>query len=158
MKNWKKIILVVFVLGLITAGVVLYMAFKKPLTAADTKPVKEMAATAWISEFENNAKLSDSVYNAQNIGVSGKIKQVNETDYALIIEAGSSSEIICTFDSLAFATSKANFKEGIETNVKGIYCGNEGFDNAASSGEDDLLAEMSSEKTIKLKTCAINNK
>ena len=157
MKNWKKIFLVVFVLGIITAGVVLYIAFKKPATAADTKPVKEMAASAWISEFEKNVKLSDSVYNAQNIGVSGKIKQVNDADYALIIEAGSSSEIICTFDSLAFTTSKANFKEGAETNVKGIYCGNEGFDNAVSSGEEDLLADMTG-KSIKLKTCAVNKK
>ncbi len=156
MKKWKKIILVVFVLGLITAGVVLYIAFKKPPTAADTKPVKEMVASAWISEFEKDAKLSDSVYNAKNIGVSGKIKQINDADYALIIEAGSSSEIICTFDSLAFATSKSNFKEGAEANIKGIYCGNEGFD-AAPAEEDDLLADVSG-KSIKLKTCAINKK
>lgn len=157
MKKWKKIILALVVIGVIAAGVILYIAFKKPLTAEDTKPVKEMLATAWILEFEKNTKESDSVYNAKNIGVNGKIKQVNEADYALIIEAGTSADITCTFDSSTFAKSKDQFKEGMETSIKGIYCGNEGFESAETSGEVDLLAEMTG-KSIKLKTCAINKK
>ena len=91
MKKWKKIILVVFVLGLITAGVVLYIAFKKPPTAADSKPVKEFRSEQLIAEIQKDKKKADSVFMFKNIGVSGKIRDLSGT--SLILDAGEGASI-----------------------------------------------------------------
>jgi hypothetical protein len=104
-----------------------------------------------IAAFENDRASSDSLYKNKNIGVSGKIKQVGNNSVTL--DAGASSEIICTFDSTSMATLKSGFAVGKAVQIKGIYDTNEGFD-ANASDEEDMLSDLG--KTIKLKTCAIN--
>ena len=95
---------------------------------------------------------SDSVYKNKNIGVSGKIKQVG--DISVTLDAGASSEIICTFDSTSLESLKSGFVVGKAVQIKGIYDTNEGF-AASASDEEDMLSDLG--KTIKLKTCAIND-
>ena len=151
MKKWKKILLTLFVIGIVTAGIILYIAFKKPLTAADTKPVKEFSSEQLIGEIEKDRKLADSVYMFKNIGVSGKIKEISGS--SIILDAGEGASINCSFDSATFAKSSAEFKAGATVKIKGIYYASDGFDVVADP--DDLLASIT-EKNAKLRTCAIN--
>lgn len=90
------------------------------------------------------------MYKDKNIAVEGKIKQMNEG--AILLEAGPSDNISCTFDSSTFVQNKDRFIVGSFVKIKGIYFTNEGFNVAAS--EDDMLSDLG--KTIKLKTCAVN--
>ena len=150
MKKGKKILLFLLFLGAVTGGIIFYLAMKEAPTAADSKPIKSFKAEELIAEFEKNNHLADSLYKDKNIAVEGKLKKI--TDGAIVIEAGMSADISCTFDSASFAQNKAKFNPGRIVKIKGIYFSNDGFDVSAS--EDDMFADLG--KIIKLKTCAIN--
>ena len=155
MKKWKKILLWLFIIGLIAAGVVAYVVFKKPPTAADSKPVKEFTSVQLIAEFQKDKKLADSVYMYKNLGVSGKIRDTaNKT---IFLEAGEGAAIQCTFDSSYFVKNAAKFTKGATVKIKGIYYANDGLDEKDAAGGDDmdLLSDMK-EKKVLLRTCAIN--
>jgi hypothetical protein len=151
MKKWKKVTLIFLAIGLIAGAIVFYVATKKPKTAADSKPIKEMLATDLINELSNNQHATDSAYMFKNIAVKGKVKEINGTN--IIIEAGESAFVNCSFDSTAFEVIKNTIKSGAEVNIKGIYYGCSGFDPKS----DDDLDLMPIQKEAKLKTCGINS-
>lgn len=152
MKKFKKILLILLILGIMGGGIGFYLAMKVAPTAADSKPEKSFTSEQIIAEFEKNPTLADSLYRDKNIAVQGKVKKMDIG--SLIIEAGISAEISCTFDSAQWAKNNTSFTEGKMVNIKGIYFAHDGF--SKSSDEDDMLSDMG--KIIKLKTCAINEK
>lgn len=154
MKKWKKVLLILFVAGLITGGYVFYIATKKPPTALDSKPVKEMVGSVLIKELDSAFKQVDSFYINKNIGVSGKINEIDSTSMHVFIDAGESSLINCSFDSTEFAKIISELKVGNEIKIKGIYSGCDGCEKSISEDGMDLL---SNEKIVQLKTCSINN-
>jgi hypothetical protein len=153
MKKWKKIILYLFVLGIVSAVVVFYIATKRPPTAADSKPFKELEATALINELDTSAGRCSVNYMDKNIAVSGIIKSIDTSTANVIIDAGSSCYINCSFDSTCFKNCMNTLAVGKKASIKGIYFGCEGFEKK-SEDEFDMLG---SEKNAKLKACAINN-
>ncbi len=152
MKKWKKILLTLFVIGLVTTIVVFYIITKKPPTAADSAPVKEMTATELFSALDSNFRFSDSIFNNQNIAVKGIVKEIDSTNKHIFIEAGEAKLINCSFDSLEFVKIKTSIKLGGDVNIKGIYTGCDGYDNA-----DDGMDLIPSDKIAQLKTCSQNN-
>ncbi len=153
MKKWKKNLLILFVIGIVAAAVVLYIATKKPATGADTKAVAEMKADKLFTDLNSNHKQFDSLYNNKNIAISGKIKEIDEATAHVFIQGGESFSVNCSFDSTQFAKIKSTLKVGEEANIKGIYTGCDGFDASAASDGLDML---SSEKSAQLKTCGLN--
>ncbi len=151
MKKWKKILLYLFIIGIVIGGIVFYKVTKRPATAADSEPVKEMVATELINELINHRQLIDSIYKDNNIAVKGKIIDIK--DATIFIEGGPSATINCSFDSTTFACCKSTFKIGGEANIKGIYSGSDGFDVVVNP--DDMLADVAG-KNVMLKTCAPN--
>ena len=152
MKKWKKILLTLFVIGLATAIVVFYVITKKPLTAADSKPVKVMSATELFNALDSNFHATDSIFNNQNIAVKGVVKEIDITNNHIFIEAGEAKLINCSFDSTEFDKIKSSIKLGGIVNIKGIYSGAEGYNNA-----DDGMDLIPSDKIAQLKTCSQNN-
>ena len=151
MKKWKKILLYLFVIGLIIGAFVFYKVTKRPETAADSKPVKELTAAALFDELSSNNKLADSIYKDKNIAVKGKVVEIKET--TVFIEAGPAATINCSFDSATFEGCKSTYTVGAEADIKGIYSGSDGFGVAADP--DDMLADVAG-KNVVLKTCAPN--
>jgi hypothetical protein len=151
MKKWKKILLSLFVIGLVTAIVVFYVITKKPLTAADSNPVKELTASELFNALDSNFHTTDSIFNNQNIAVKGVIKEIDSTNKHIFIEAGEAKLINCSFDSTEFANLKSNIKIGSIINIKGIYSGSEGYNNT-----DDGMDLIPSDKIAQLKTCSVN--
>jgi hypothetical protein len=151
MKKWKKVLLTLFVIGLISAIVVFYIITKKPLTAADSKPVKELTATELFNSLDSNFRFSDSIFNNQNIAVKGIVKEIDSTNKHVFIEAGEAKLINCSFDSVEFSKIKSNIKLGGGVNIKGIYTGCDGYNNA-----DDGMDLIPSDKIAQLKTCSVN--
>ncbi len=151
MKKWKKILLYLFVSGLIIGGIVFYKITRPPETAADSNPIKVMSAGELLNELEANNKLTDSIYKDKNLAVKGKIVDIKEA--TVFIEAGPNATINCSFDSTTFELCKSTFTVGAEANIKGIYSGCDGFDSIADP--DDMLADIAG-KNIFLKTCALN--
>jgi hypothetical protein len=154
MKKWKKVLLILFVLGLITGGYVFYIATKKPPTAADSKPIKEMVAVGLFKELDSAYKQVDSCYKDKNIGVSGTIKEIDSASMHIFIDAGEACSINCSFNSTEFSKIKASLKVGNAIKIKGIYSGCDGCDKSAS---DDGMDMLSSDKIAQLKTCSLNN-
>ena len=150
MKNWKKILLFLVVIGLIVGGIIFYKVTKRPPTAADSKPVKEMAATELFNSLDSNFHLTDSIYNNKNIGVSGIIKEIDTASKHIFIEGGEAKIINCSFDSTEFSKIN-NIKIGNKINLKGIYSGCEGYGIA-----NDGMDLIPSDKIAQLKTCSIN--
>jgi len=151
MINRKTILFTVLIAALVTGAVVFYVATKKPPTAADSKPIKKISATALINELSNNNLFVDSTYMFKNICVSGKIKEISGTN--LIIDAGEFALVNCSFDSTSFESIKNTINLGEEATVKGIYFGCSGFDAKAA----DDLDLIPIEKEAKLRTCALIN-
>ena len=151
MKKWKKNLLILFVIGLIIAICVIFYATKKPPTAADSKPVKEMNASELFNALDSNFHATDSIFNNQNIAVKGVIKEIDTANKHIFIEAGEAKLVNCSFDSTEFSNIKSNIKLGGQINVKGIYSGCEGYDNA-----DEGMDLIPSEKIAQLKTCTSN--
>jgi hypothetical protein len=151
MKKWKKILLTLFVIGLATAIVVFYIVTKKPPTAADSKPDKEMTATELFNSLDSNFRLSDSMFNNKNIAVKGIVKEIDSINKHIFIEAGEAKLINCSFDSLEFTEIKSSIKFGGGVNIKGIYTGCDGYDNG-----DDGMDLIPTDKIVLLKTCSIN--
>ena len=152
MKKWKKVLLTLFVIGLISAIVVFYIITKKPLTAADSKPVKELTATELFNSLDSNFRFSDSIFNNQNIAVKGIVKEIDSTNKHVFIEAGEAKLINCSFDSTEFDKIKSSIKLGGMVDIKGIYSGAEGYNNA-----DEGMDLIPSDKIAQLKTCSVNH-
>jgi hypothetical protein len=151
MKKWKKILLTLFVVGLASAIVVFYIVTKKPPTAADSKPVKEMTAIELFNSLDSSFHFSDSIFNNQNIAVNGIVKEIDSVNKHIFIEAGEAKLINCSFDSLAFTEIKSSIKVGGGVNIKGIYTGCDGYDNG-----DDGMDLIPTDKIVLLKTCSVN--
>ncbi len=152
MKKWKKILLSLFVIGLVSAIVVFYVITKKPLTAADSKPVKIFSATELFNALDSNFHATDSIFNNQNIAVKGVVKEIDITNNHIFIEAGEAKLINCSFDSTEFDKIKSSIKLGGMVDIKGIYSGAEGYNNA-----DDGMDLIPSDKIAQLKTCSVNH-
>lgn len=150
MKNWKRNLLIIFIIGLVAAGYVFYIATKKPPTGVEGKPVDTMKASELISIIDSNSVIANKKYMYKNIAISGKIKDIKS--HNVFIDAGNRAIINCSFDSLAFVNSIPFLKIGEEINVKGIYYGCDGFEEKTA----DDIELLPTEKTAMLRTCGIN--
>ena len=147
MKKSTKIILSILGLGVITAGIVLYMATRKPATSEDSAPIATYESAQLIQELDTDSTVAKKIME-KNIAVNGKVKEVKTMDHSVILDAGESSYIICSFDSAAFEKCKVSFHEGQSASIKGIFYN-------YSKTEDDGMGLMPAEKNANLKTCFI---
>jgi hypothetical protein len=153
MKKWKKILLSLFFVGIASAGIILYLATKKPATAEDSKPIAEFSAVNFISKLDSSHQIISARYMDKNISIEGNIKEVNAAQYSLVFDGGADAIITCTFDSAIFSKNSNQFIVGKSTKVKGIYFGCDGFEKTES---DDLMDLLPQQKTAMLKTCAVH--
>jgi len=149
MKKRTKIILGILGTGVITAGIIIYVATRKPATSQDSEPVAIFESTQLIQQLDTDSSVSKKIME-KNIAVNGLVKEVNAADHSIILDAGESSYIICSFDSTAFENCKTSFNEGQKASVKGIFYN-------YSKTEDDGMGLMPSEKNANLKTCYIHS-
>lgn len=152
MKKWKRNLLLLLVIGLIAGVFVFYYAFRKPATAADSKPVKEMTAVELFNALDSNFKFTDSSYMDKNIAIKGIIKEIDSTNKHIFIEGGAAKLVNCSFDSTEFAKINSVTKPGDNINLKGIYAGCDGY-----GSNDDGMDLIPSDKIAQLKTCSPNN-
>jgi hypothetical protein len=147
MKKWKRNLLIIGVIGVITAAGVIYYASIKPPTAKDSEPVASFHSITFIDSLYNDTALAKKL-DGKNIAISGNIKEINEDK--LIIDAGGTSCLVCTFDSADFVNVKTNYKVGKPIVIKGIFYG-------YNKIEDDGMSLIPEDKTAYLKTCYLNN-
>ncbi len=125
MKNWIKILLILFVLG-IAAGVYIYIfVYNKPhQDISKATPAFTLQASALFNTFKNNKAEAGKKFTGQVLQVNGTISKIEKKDSLTIVvfvfaqdEFGDAG-IRCTM-----ASEITNLQNGMKVDIKGICNG-----------------------------------
>lgn len=130
MKKWLKVLLVLIIIGVISAFLVYKFVINKP--HADVSKAKadfELAANDLWKKYTTDTKMSDSLYTGKVIqldGIVGRVEEADSTIYLVfIMEADSmfgDRSIRCELDP-AQVTEKPVIKTGDAVKLKGLCSG-----------------------------------
>lgn len=130
MKKWLKVLLVLIIIGVISAFLVYKFVINKP--HADVSKAKadfELAANDLWKKYTTDTKMSDSLYTGKVIqldGIVGRVEEADSTIYLVfIMEADSmfgDRSIRCELDP-AQVTEKPIIKTGDAVKLKGLCSG-----------------------------------
>jgi hypothetical protein len=119
----KKIILALLGLGIIAAGIGLYL-YNKPVESLEHKKAEvETDAATFISEYEADENAANTKYLGKIVSVSGKVSGVTNSEgiAKVVLDAGSPmSSVICDMDQPA---ADIHLQPGDEARIKGICSG-----------------------------------
>jgi hypothetical protein len=122
MKKYKIVILLVFVLFVVAAGIYGYFLFNKPhRDILKAKVDYTITSSELLSEFEANSTIATQKYDGKILLVSGKIESINSSDSIASLQLsgnGSFLGVNCSFNSEG-ARSLKEIKLGDEIQVKG---------------------------------------
>ncbi len=122
MKTWKKVLLVLFVLGLIAGGGVYYyikVICNRPLDIA-SKSAVSVTSDEFLNTCKTNKGHWDSTYLEKAVEVSGTIKEVTSDTTLAIVGTDSTAVINCLLQ-----TPSKGLKVGDKTTVKGMCFGSD---------------------------------
>jgi preprotein translocase subunit YajC len=158
LKKWHKIVLVLIVLGAITAFFVWRWANKPNPNPKNDIPDYSLSAAALVKEFADNDSLAQLKYKDKLIEVSGIAKKIVPSDSATVINLGDStsmSVVQCQVDARNNEDAM-KVKEGGPVTVKGKLAGFSKQESGDAVG--DLLGEVSTGTDVILNFCSIVNK
>jgi RecG-like helicase len=127
MKNWKKILLALFVLGAAGAGYGYYMYNKKPADIRTITANFELTAAALVADYNKDENAANLKYLDKVIDVKGKVAEVkvdNATGQAtVILDSGDPmAAVTCSFYNDEAASVKS-IAQGAEVVIKGKCTG-----------------------------------
>jgi uncharacterized protein (UPF0333 family) len=145
----KSLLLVVMVLGAITAGVFTCKQFNRTnADLAKVKPAFTVEASAIIKEFNENDSSANKKYLGKVVTVTGQIKKVDRDDdgyYMLVLgDTTNPSSVFCAMDT-SHMKNAANLAEISSVSVKGYFIGFE-KDETGLLGSDVKLNRCVLEK------------
>lgn len=130
MKTWLKVLIILFVAGLIAAFLGYKFIYNKP--HADISKAKaefEFAANDLWSKYTSDTKLSDSLYTGKVIQVDGNVSRIEDADSTMyvvfVMEADSmfgDRSIRCELDPVQ-VKEKPEIKNGDAVKLKGLCSG-----------------------------------
>lgn len=130
MKKWLKVLLVLFIVGVIAAFLVYKFVINKP--HADISKAKadfEFAANDLWQKYTTDSKMSDSLFTGKVIQVDGTVGRVEEADSTIyvvfVMEADSmfgDRSIRCELDPVQ-VSEKPLIKTGDAVKLKGLCSG-----------------------------------
>ena len=101
MKKWKKILLSLFVIGLVGGGIIFwYVDTKKPADIRKMEANFEITSTKLVADFNANEDSANKKYLDKVIAVSGKISDiaVDSSKATVILESGDPmAAVTCSF-------------------------------------------------------------
>ena len=122
MKTWKKVLLVLVVLGAISGGGVYY--YVKVVCTRPIDMASKSAVSVTADEFLNSCKTNkahwDSTYLEKAVQVSGTIKEVTTDTTMAIVGTDSTAIINCLLQN-----PSKGLKAGDKTTVKGMCFGSD---------------------------------
>lgn len=120
----KKIILILFVLGLIGAFVAYKMYNKPHVNVAETSSDITLKATKIVDDFSTDENTANQKYLDKIIKVTGTISSIETENENIIIGlAGNDFGNVMCYFSKENKTKLNNLKEGTKISVKGICTG-----------------------------------
>lgn len=157
MKTFKKIIIVVVVLGLLgVGGVFVYLKFFDSTKSGNSSAEYTLQATDLIHQLDSNKVEVSKKYTDHVLAVAGTIKEIDEKQYNVILSAGDNAIITCTVDSADFVKNKSLLKKEGSITMQGVFRACDGFDKKEQPAEDDdLLSGIDSDKKVVIVKCFI---
>lgn len=122
MKTWKKVLLTLIVLGVISAAGVYYyvkVVCNRPLDIA-SKSAVSVTSDEFLNSCKTNKAHWDSTYLEKAVEVSGTIKEVTSDTTIALVGTDSTAVINCLLQNPA-----QGLKVGNKTVVKGICFGSD---------------------------------
>lgn len=125
MKKIFKVLLILFVIGLVCGtGVYLYVFHKPHRNLANEKPAFELKAADLLNQYSTKEDSCNKAYGDKALQVSGKIADIakkGEIIQTIVLE-NSTTGISCSFDSAYSAESSkliSKYKIGEDITLKG---------------------------------------
>lgn len=125
MKKFLKIVLILFIIGLVCGfGVYMYVFHKPHRNVANEKPAFELDAKDLLSQYSANEDSCNKVYGDKALQVSGEIVDIAKKGELVqsIILVDSNSGVSCGFDSAYSVENRPRLnalKIGDEVTIKG---------------------------------------
>ncbi len=124
MKNWKKIILMAFVAGVIGGSVGLYLFFKPVSSTAKLDTEVRETATVLFQQYSEDENSANARFLGKVVEVRGKVIDIRTTDAgkpALVLETDDAIfGVLCELEDEKAAKS---LQTGSEITVKGVCTG-----------------------------------
>lgn len=127
MKNWKKILIAITIIGFVAAGYGFYMYNKKPADVRTIKANFELTAAALVADYNKDETAANLKYLDKVIDVKGTITEV-KVDIAtgqatVILDSGDPmAAVTCSFYNEEAAAVK-KLVQGTEVVIKGNCTG-----------------------------------
>jgi len=126
LRNWKKILIGLLILGIAGAGVAVYLFNKKVADVKAESPDMELSAAALVEAFNTNEELANRKYVGKIILVSGSIGELRTDDSGnptVVLSAGDPlSMVTCSFYQDQAASVKV-LQPGSQIKIKGVCTG-----------------------------------
>jgi tRNA_anti-like len=119
----KKIILFLFVFGVLAAGIIYYMYNKPVASLENKKPQVEVTAAELIVAYEADEKAANDSYLGKLLQVSGKVVDITVEDGRKKIHLETPNPMSLIICELEAGVETGTLKPGDEVKVKGLCSG-----------------------------------
>lgn len=116
MKNWKKYVLIAFLLGGITGGSIgLYLWFKPVTSTSELTAAYDLTANTLFADYQNDEAAANEKYLGKVLAISGTVAEIKTSESgkpALVLATDDPMfGVICEFE-------QASMVEGLEVGKK----------------------------------------
>jgi len=122
MKNWKRILLVVVIIGLITGGFIVYRIFTKPHRDVSHEVAVTLTAQKLYDAFKANEANANQLYLDKAIELSGEVLDFSTNqDGQTVVNFKTSDPLVVI--NCTFKTNPGTLTAGSTITFKGICTG-----------------------------------
>ncbi|TXT32994.1 MAG: hypothetical protein FD136_1163 [Chitinophagaceae bacterium] len=122
MKNWKRILLVVVIIGLITGGFIVYRIFTKPHRDVSQEVAVTLTAQKLYDAFKTNEANANQLYLDKAIELSGEVLEFSTNqDGQTVVNFKTADPLVVI--NCTFKTNPGTLTAGSTITFKGICTG-----------------------------------
>lgn len=122
MKKWVKILLIIFVVGLVTGSIIVYRIYTKPPRDVTKEQGIQLTAQSLYAAFKNNEADANTKYLNKAIEITGEIAEViTNQDGNTVVNFKTNDPMFMI--NCTFKTKPGEIKPGQTITFKGICTG-----------------------------------
>ncbi len=122
MTNWKKIILVLVLIGAVTGGIMVYRIFTKPHRDVTTEKAVSISAQAIFDAFKTDETAANKLYLDKAIQLSGEVLDISTNQEGKTVVNFKTNDPLFVINC-TFKINPGSLKPGDTINFKGICTG-----------------------------------
>jgi hypothetical protein len=122
MNNWKKIVLSLVLIGLVTGGFMVYRIFTKPHRDVSTEKALTISAQAIFDAFKNDEAAANQLYLDKAIQLSGEVLDISTNQEGKTVVNFKTNDPLFVINC-TFKTSPGAINAGDTIVFKGICTG-----------------------------------